>query len=102
MIDKLYPDPLFSLTTLSEQIGVSPRQISRLLRTHAGRTFPEHLRSVRIEAAKSLLSISCAKIRDISEEIGYAYPSLFAKHFRATTGLTPSEFRTSMPTADLS
>ena len=50
---------------------------------------------VRINAAKTLLKTTDRLISDIAAETGFCDHSHFIKTFRATTGLTPNEFRRS-------
>ncbi|MDQ2776197.1 MAG: AraC family transcriptional regulator [Acidobacteriota bacterium] len=93
IINRKYTDPLFSLEALSSTVGISQRQIARLLKSHTGNTFTEYIRCVRLEKAQQMLVISEAGIRTICTEIGYSQTGWFARHFRTLTGLTPSGAR---------
>jgi len=51
------------------------------------------LTSIRIEAAKKLLTTTTAPIRDIGRDVGFDTPSYFTKRFREYTGVSPLEWR---------
>ena len=55
----------------------------------------QYVTQVRINAAKTLLRTTDRRITDIAAETGFCDHSHFIKTFRATTGLTPNEFRRS-------
>lgn len=78
---------------LAKELGVSCRQLDRILKKQYGKGFREKVREVRMEAAASLLKYSDKSVREISEKIGYSTPSNFISFFRAAFGVTPLEYR---------
>ena len=62
----------------SEIMGVSPKQ---------------YLITIRIEAAKELLTTSDLSILQISEAVGLLNQNYFSRIFKKYTGLSPSEYR---------
>jgi AraC family transcriptional regulator len=89
---------------LSDQIGVHDlAALCGLSRRHFPRAFAEsfattparYLADLRLVEAKRLLVEGELSIADISSVCGYAHPQHFATRFKASTGMTPSQFRTS-------
>ena len=52
----------------------------------------KYIQNYRIEKAKELLVNSAGSIEDIATSVGFANSSYFCKVFKATTGITPTEF----------
>ncbi len=52
----------------------------------------KYIQNYRIEKAKELLVNSSGSIDDIASAVGFANASYFCKVFKATVGLTPTEF----------
>lgn len=84
-----------SLTTadLAKAVGVSARNLHRILHKAMGVTPHELMLRLRIEAAGEQLATSDLSIATIAVEYGFCDQSAFTKHFRTRTGLTPRSFR---------
>jgi AraC-like DNA-binding protein len=82
-----------SLSALSEQIGLSERQVSRLFREEFGTTFREHLAGLRLERAKRLLAGTDLPVIEVAGHTGWSSLAHFNAVFRRRVGLTPSAFR---------
>ncbi len=78
---------------MAELCGLSAYRFSRVFREETGTTFQAHLVSLRLERAKALLDNPSASITDIGYTVGFNSPSYFARAFRRTFGISPSEFR---------
>ena len=78
---------------LAQELGVSCRQLDRILKKQYGKGFREKVREVRMEAAASLLKYSDKSVRQIAEKIGYSTTSNFIAFFKAAFGVTPLEYR---------
>jgi len=78
---------------LAQELGVSCRQLDRILKKQYGKGFREKVREVRMEAAASLLKYSGKSVREIAEKIGYSTTSNFITFFKAAFGVTPLEYR---------
>lgn len=82
--------------TLEEVAGIAgfnPAYFSTLFRKETGEKFIDYLASVRIAAARQLLTDSALSIPSIAEETGYGDAKYFAKQFKKATGLSPQEYR---------
>ena len=86
-----------SLDDVSREVNVSPYYFSKLFKEEAGENFIEYLTRMRIEKAKRLLADAQASIKEISVQIGYGDPNYFSRIFKKQTGMTPREYRDSLP-----
>jgi transcriptional regulator GlxA family with amidase domain len=85
-------EPL-SRESIARAIGLSTRQLDRLFARHLGKSFADHYRAIRIEAAGELLRHSALTITEIAIACGFANASHFSTSFKAETGISPSAGR---------
>ncbi len=83
-----------SVTDIANEVYLSPNYISLIFKQETGITITEHITSVRMEAAKELLSTTDFKIFEIAEMVGYENPHYFSTVFKKFTGIHPQNFRT--------
>jgi AraC-like DNA-binding protein len=72
--------------------GCSVGHFARLFESDTGVSPKRFAQRARVERAKELLRDLSWSVSAIAASIGYDLPS-FTKFFKATTGLTPTEFR---------
>jgi AraC-like DNA-binding protein len=84
-----------SLNNTSRMLGMSERQIARLLMSYMSESFTRYIRRLRLNHAKHLLTHSDVSIRGIATIVGYTEVSWFKRYFCDGTGLTPAQFRQS-------
>ncbi|MCL1795784.1 MAG: response regulator [Clostridia bacterium] len=87
-----YDRPL-TLEEVSNVAGFNPAYFSTLFKKETGEGFLEYLSSVRIGAAKRLLTDTADAIPAIAECTGYSDPKYFGRQFKKNTGLSPQEYR---------
>jgi len=80
---------------LAEQLNVSPRYLSDMLRSLTGQNAQQHIHNKLIEKAKEILSISNLSVAEIAYQLGFEHPQSFNKLFKSKTNLSPLEFRQS-------
>ena len=80
---------------LAEQLNVSPRYLSDMLRSLTGQNAQQHIHHTVIEKAKEILSISNLSVAEVAYQLGFEYPQSFNKLFKSKTNLSPLEFRQS-------
>ena len=80
---------------LSEQLNVSPRYLSDMLRSLTGQNAQQHIHNKLIEKAKETLSLSNLTVAEIAYQLGFEHPQSFNKLFKSKTNLSPLEFRQS-------
>lgn len=80
---------------LADVLGVSRRQLDRILKKLYGKGFQEKVLEIRLEVACDLLLHSEKTVQEISEAVGYSTPSNFTAFFKNATGSTPTQYRRS-------
>lgn len=83
-----------TIEDVADNLHMSKRNIQHILKKE-GITFREIYNNVRKELAKSYLAEKHYTIDDISYLLGFSEPSVFRKAFKAWTGITPGNFRSS-------
>lgn len=79
----------------ADKMCLTPKYLSKLIKTISGRSAPEWIDSYVILEARSLLKYSDATIKEIVYKLNFPNQSVFYKFFKARTGMTPSEYRKS-------
>lgn len=82
-----------STDALASLVGLGPRTFARHFKTATGRQPAAYLQAVRIAAAKALLERDDRPVQSVSCEVGYDDVAFFRALFKRTTGMTPSEYR---------
>ncbi|PYI54323.1 response regulator transcription factor [Paenibacillus flagellatus] len=85
-----------SLEEVADMLGLNPSYFSQLFKQSTDETFVQYRTRRRMEKAKRLLEQPHYRITDISYEVGYADHPHFTKMFKKHTGLSPSEYRSSL------
>ena len=82
-----------SLSSTAEALGISTKQVSRLLRMEVDMTFKEYLLHLRMSAAQDFLREEGLSIAETAGRVGYFNISHFIKCFKAYTGMTLGEWK---------
>ncbi|MEM7037305.1 MAG: helix-turn-helix transcriptional regulator [Bacteroidota bacterium] len=77
----------------ANELNLSPKYLSDLLKSLTGKTALEHIHYQLIELAKNRLLGSEASISEIAYGLGFEYPQYFSRLFRKKTGMSPKAFR---------
>lgn len=89
-----YLDPKLSLSSLSDQMAMIPREVSELLNQSLGVHFFDFVNGYRIKKAQHLLLAQPRQsIIEILYDVGFNSKSSFNAAFKKHTGLTPSAYR---------
>ena len=91
LIHDKYGEPL-TLPQLARTAHMSVAQIERYFERIFHLTPRQMIIKTRLEAASRMLA-SDSSVSDIAQACGYADHSAFTRQFRATVGVTPSEYR---------
>ena len=86
-----------TLQEVADACYVSQWHLSKLLNRYTEKSFYDILNSLRIKAAKELLSDPKLRIGDIGEMVGYADTAHFARVFKKLVGMSANEYRNHLP-----
>jgi len=103
--EKAYLIPEYSLTDLSNQIGVTSNILSMVINSKMQLTFPELINKYRVEKAKELLlnmKKNKSTIETIAYDCGFSNRTSFYTSFRKFTGQSPSEYLKEIEKGNLS
>jgi AraC-like DNA-binding protein len=84
-----------SVEYLAEQLNVSPRYLSDMLRAHTGQNAQQHIHEKLIEKAKEYLIATDLSVSEIAYQLGFEHSQSFNKVFKKKTQLTPIEYKQS-------
>ncbi len=82
-----------SMTEMARLAGLSSTHFNRRFRQLLRVTPTEYLRSVRVQAAQSLLTTTSRSLAEIAVAVGYTDQSHLTRRFREVTGMTPAAWR---------
>ncbi|MFB6366899.1 response regulator [Paenibacillus elgii] len=88
-----YQDPDLTIYSIASELKLSPNYVSVVFRQGTGETISAYLTRLRMEHSRHLLKDPAASIQEIARNVGYTDPHYFAKVFKKTEGLTPSQYR---------
>lgn len=91
MIDEMLPDPLFTLSMLSEAAGIPESTLYRGFKELFGVSFASYLEQRRIHMAFELLKDQ-VMIKDVAERVGYTSDHTFRRAFKRVMKVPPSQF----------
>jgi AraC-like DNA-binding protein len=96
--DRPYLDPELNLKEMAEKLDIPPRHLSQVLNEHFGQNFYDFISRHRIEECKKVLSRSITRktVLEAMYEVGFNSKSAFNAAFKKYTGMTPSEYKTSL------
>ena len=92
MLEK-FSDPLFSIDTLAESLGVSTSYLRREFSRAYGKSPIAFLKDLRIKNAKILLHSGYMSIAEVAEQSGFSSTSYFIQVFHKTVGFSPAKYR---------
>jgi len=86
---------MLSVDHMAENLNMSPKYLSSLLKQLTGLTAQQHIQAKLLEKAKEKLSGSELSISEIAFNLGFEHSQSFSKFFKTKTQLSPIEFRKS-------
>ena len=81
------------LKDIADELFISKRQLSRIIKKQYGVSFSERKMQLRIENAKLLLKNTDLSIEKIAERCSFYDSGTFIKKFTACTGMSPKKYR---------
>lgn len=91
-------DRTLGIVRLAKVAGMSSFHFCRVFKKHSAKTPMQYLSCLRVEKAKDLLKHSSANmsVSLIATTVGFYDSSSLNKHFKKTTGLTPTAYKRSL------
>ena len=81
------------MAVVSNYISMNYSLFSYSFKQYTGSNFVNYLKEIRMREAKKLLTETDMKIIEISQAVGYDHEKHFMKIFKATCGVSPTEYR---------
>jgi len=82
-----------TVNSLANKVGLSRRELLRLLRRETGQTPSDILNSRRLERARSLVLHSHLPLAAIANAVGFSSQSHLTMRYRQMYGVTPARHR---------
>lgn len=82
-----------NLSFYAGKLFLTPKYLSKLIKTVSGKSAHEWIDSFVILEAKNLLKYSDMSIKSIVYELNFPNQTTFYRFFKTKTGMTPSEYR---------
>lgn len=83
----------FSLSDVSEYLGVHPNYLSKVFKRSEGISFSDYVCDCKMKEAKHMLLDTNMKIYEISEKLHYYDTGYFIRIFKKYYGISPNQFR---------
>jgi len=80
---------------LADQLNLSARYLSDVLRSLTGQNTQQHIHDKVIEKAKEYLTSDNLTVAEVAYQLGFEHPQSFNRIFKKKTNLTPLEFKQS-------
>ncbi len=95
MVEKNLSNIEYGVDALSADLCMSRMNLYRKLRGLTGQSPTDFIRNIRLERALMLLETTSYSMNEISDLVGFSYPSYFTKCFKDKFGKSPKEWRES-------
>ncbi|MBE6619145.1 MAG: helix-turn-helix domain-containing protein [Ruminococcaceae bacterium] len=83
----------WSIDDMAKYINISPSYLYAVYKKLYGVSPMQDLINIRMQQAKKMLSETQRSKREISEWLGYSYPSHFVRQFTRNVGVSPLKYR---------
>ena len=85
-----------NMAVVSNYISMNYSLFSYAFKQYTGTNFVNFLKDLRMQEAKRLLETTDMRVNEISQAVGYENEKHFMKIFKATLGVSPTEYRKSI------
>lgn len=93
--DDLIEKGLPTVQFIAQELHISPKYLSSLLRVLTGQNTQQHIHNKLIEIAKEKLSTTNLSVSEIAYGLGFEHLQSFSNLFKSKTKLSPLAFRSS-------
>jgi len=92
-VEENYADSSLNIKEMANNLGWTPKHISRVFREKEEMGILEYINNLRIDKALRLMRGRNYSIEEISEKVGYASTKTFRRAFVEKTGMMPSKYK---------
>ena len=85
------------LEKLAQVLGLTPGYLSGLFHREVGETLTRHITRLRMEHAMQLLKTTQLQVQNVAQLCGVPDANYFSKLFRRQYGVTPRQYRQTLP-----
>ncbi|HEK21365.1 MAG TPA: FtsX-like permease family protein, partial [Bacteroidetes bacterium] len=99
-----YKDPELSLTSLSEKLGLTTHELSRIINSVLKKSFNDFINEYRVAEVTLQMkdpAFDQFTLQGIAYDAGFNSPSTFHRVFKQLTGKTPAEYKKDLPSYNL-
>ncbi|WP_421870928.1 helix-turn-helix domain-containing protein [Marinoscillum sp.] len=82
-----------SIHYLADKVNLSPGYLSDMLKKETGKSGKDFINHYLVERAKTVLLGTEQTINEVAYSLGFNYPHYFSRLFKAKTGMTPQQYR---------
>ncbi len=82
---------------ISDHFNISPTYISEYFKTHTGLSIQEYITNYRMKLIETRLTYTDMQINEIARELDFSDASHLNKIFKKHKGVSPSEFKRTLP-----
>lgn len=82
-----------SVEDIARAVNLSASHFSHLFKAETGMSPLQYLKSVRMRKAKELLDTTFLNVKQVMNTVGIRDKCTFARDFKRTYGLTPSQYK---------
>ncbi len=92
IVENQLSNPAYSVDQFAGDLAISRVQLHRKLKALTGLSAGHFIKIIRLKKAAVLLEIDTGNISEIAYDCGFSNPSYFAKSFKATYNLSPTQY----------
>ena len=85
------------LRALAAEASVHPSHLARAFHRFKGRPIGDYVTGLRVQEAARSIATTRTRLRDVAADVGFADQSHMTRVFKALTGLSPAQYRRSIP-----
>ncbi len=85
-----------NITTICRDNLVSKTKLHRLFKEKTGLGVMDYFTTIKMESAKTLIRSKHFNVTEIAEKLGYSSVHYFSKRFRTVTGMSPTQYASSI------
>ena len=93
LIDERLDDPLFSIESICQNLGVSRSTLTRTVKEQTGLSVALYIRQCRLESARTLLATTDLRVSEVADRVGFGTSQELSRYFTEAFGMSPSEYR---------